>query len=109
MSPDRAAAPSFTTEYKVEAAHRVIDSGRSVAEVSRELGLHESLLGRWVADERRRLDAAAVHGEKPLSPAEREELLRLRKQVAEQGKDIAFLKKASAYFAAMQQNRPGSN
>ncbi|WP_227983165.1 transposase [Nocardia spumae] len=100
---------SFTTEYKVEAAHRVIDSGRTVAEVSRELGIHESLLGRWVADERRRLDAAAVHGEKPLLPAEREELLRLRKQVAEQDKDIAFLKKASAYFAAMQQNRPGSN
>ncbi|MFI6309567.1 transposase [Nocardia fusca] len=32
---------SFTTEYKVEAAHRVIDSGRTVAEVSRELGVHE--------------------------------------------------------------------
>lgn len=45
----------------------------------------------------------------PLSGAERAELLRLRKQVAEQDKDIAFLKKASAYFAAMQQNRPGSS
>ncbi|PPI99535.1 hypothetical protein C5E43_29760 [Nocardia cyriacigeorgica] len=100
---------SFTTEYKVEAAHRVIDSGRTVAEVSRELGVHESLLGRWVADERRRMEAAAVHREQPLSGAERAELLRLRKQVAEQDKDIAFLKKASAYFAAMQQNRPGSS
>ena len=29
---------SFTTEYKVEAAHRVIDSGRTIAEVARELG-----------------------------------------------------------------------
>lgn len=84
---------SFTTEYKVEAAHRVIDSGRTVAEVSRELGVHESLLGRWVADERRRVEAAAVHREQPLSGAERAELLRLRKQVAEQDKDIAFLKK----------------
>jgi transposase len=27
----------FTTAYKVEAAHRVIDSDRSVAEVAREL------------------------------------------------------------------------
>ncbi|MFI9531819.1 transposase [Nocardia fusca] len=74
---------SFTTEYKVEAAHRVIDSGRTVAEVSRELGVPESLLGRWVADERRRVEAAAVHREQPLSGAGRAELLRLRKQVAE--------------------------
>ncbi|AZI65961.1 transposase (plasmid) [Rhodococcus qingshengii] len=43
---------SFTTEYKVEAAHRVIDSGRTIAEVARELGINEALLGRWVADER---------------------------------------------------------
>ncbi|WP_137726606.1 transposase [Prescottella subtropica] len=93
---------SFTTEYKVEAAHRVIDSGRTIAEVARELGLNENLLGRWVADERRRTEAAAVHGEAPLDAAERAELIRLRKQVADQEKDLAFLKKASAYFAANQ-------
>ncbi|MFE3259028.1 MULTISPECIES: transposase [unclassified Nocardia] len=99
---------SFTTEYKVEAAHRVIDSGRTIADVARELGLNEGLLSNWVKDERRRIAAAEAHGEKPLDSAERAELLRLRKQVADQDKDIAFLKKASAYFAAMQTNRPGS-
>ena len=93
---------SFTTEYKVEAAHRVIDTGRTVAEVARELGLHENLLGAWVREERRRIEAAAVHNEEPLTAAERVELARLRKQVLEQEKDIAFLKKASAYFAAQQ-------
>lgn len=99
---------SFTASYKVEAAHRVIDSGRTIAEVARELGLNEGLLSNWVKDERRRIAAAEAHGDKPLDAAERAELLRLRKQVAEQDKDIAFLKKASAYFAAMQTNRPGS-
>ena len=94
---------SFTTEYKVEAARRVIDSGRTIAEVARDLGLSENLLGRWVADERRRIDAAATSGDQPLTAAERTELARLRKQVSEQEKDIAFLKKASAYFAAHQQ------
>jgi len=94
---------SFTTEYKVEAAHRVIDTGRTIAEVARELGINESLLGRWVADERRRIEAAAVSGDEPLTAAERKELARLRKQVADQEKDISFLKKASAYFAANQQ------
>ena len=54
---------SFTAEYKVEAAHRVIDSGRTIAEVARELGLNESLLGEWVKVERRRIAAAAVNGE----------------------------------------------
>ena len=93
---------SFTTEYKVEAAHRVIDSGRTIAEVARELGVNEGLLGRWVADERRRSDASSARNEQPLTPAERTELTRLRKQVIEQEKDIAFLKKASAYFAAQQ-------
>jgi transposase-like protein len=99
---------SFTAEYKVEAAHRVIDSDRTIAEVARELGLNEGLLSNWVKDERRRNAAAALHGEKPLDAAERAELLRLRKQVDELEKDDVFLVKASAYFAAMQKNRPGS-
>lgn len=94
---------SFTTEYKVDAAHRVIDSGRSIAEVARDLGLNEGLLGRWVADERRRLEAAQRDGGESLTAAERDELTRLRRKVAAQEKDIAFLKKASAYFAANHQ------
>ncbi|QNK81554.1 transposase [Nakamurella sp. PAMC28650] len=36
----------------MEAAHRVIDTGRTVAEVARDLGVGEQLLGRWVRDER---------------------------------------------------------
>ncbi|MGC0367590.1 transposase [Rhodococcus sp. 27YEA15] len=94
---------SFTTEYKVEAARRVIDSGRTIAEVARELDINEALLGRWVAEERRHIEAAASSGDQPLTAAERTELARLRRQVSEQEKDIAFLKKASASFAANQQ------
>jgi transposase len=99
---------SYTAEYKVEAAHRVIDTDRTVAEVARELGIDAGMLSTWVKDERRRTTAAEAHGEEPLDPPERDELLRLRRQVAELEKDNAFLVKASAYFAAMQKNRPGS-
>lgn len=99
---------SYTAEYKVEAAHRVIDSGRTISEVARELGIDAGMLSVWVKDERRRIAAAETHGEKPLEAAEYAELQRLRKQVAELEKDNAFLVKASAYFAAMQKNRPGS-
>lgn len=97
---------SFTSEYKVEAAHRVIDGDRRVADVARELDLHENLLHKWVADERRRMVAAGAGGRPDpdgggqLLADERAELVRLRAQVAEQAKDITFLEKASAYFAA---------
>jgi transposase len=84
----------------------VIDGNRRVAEVARELDLHENLLHTWVRDERRRMAAAGTGvrpdpgGGEALSTEERAELVRLRAQVAEQAKDIAFLEKASAYFAA---------
>ncbi|MFF1613444.1 transposase [Amycolatopsis sp. NPDC058278] len=99
---------SYTAEYKVEAAHRVIDSGRTITEVARELGIDAGMLSVWVKDERRRITAAEAHGDKPLEAAERAELQRLRQQVGELEKDNAFLVKASAYFAAMQKNQPGS-
>ena len=81
---------AFSLEYRVEAAHLVIDGNRRVAEVAAELDLHENLLHKWVRAERRRLAAASD---------ERAELIRLRAKVAEQAKDIAFLERASAYFA----------
>ena len=103
---------SFTAEYRVEAAHRVIDSGRTIIEVARDLGVGEQLLGRWVKDERVRQAAAVAVPDVPDTPvteSERAELVRLRRKVVdqarqfeEQERDVAFLKKASAYFAAMQ-------
>ena len=91
----------FTLEFRTEAAHRVIDTGRSVVDVAAELSVDKGSLARWVRDERRRVDAVAGSSDEPLSPAERAELLRLRRQVADQEKDIAFLGKAAAYFASM--------
>jgi len=98
----------FTLEFRIEAAHRVIDTGRSVREVANELSVLESSLSKWVRDERRRLDAVAGTSEEPLTPAERAELIRLRRQVAEQEKDLAFLGKAAAYFASKPPNAKDS-
>jgi transposase len=98
----------FTLEFKTEAAHRVIDSGRSVTEVAKEIAVSETLLFRWVRDERRRSEALEGTNDQPLSGAERAELVRLRRQVAEQEKDNEFLKKAAAYFAANPPKRKGS-
>jgi transposase len=38
----------FTQEYQDQAVSLVVDSGRTIAEVSRSLGIHEMTLGKWV-------------------------------------------------------------
>ena len=98
---------SFTPEFKVEAARRVIDGGRPVSEVARELNLHENLLAKWVRAERIRDGVVADVRHAPpdsggLAGGERAELVRLRAEVAAKDRDITFLKKVSAYFAAQQ-------
>jgi transposase len=47
----------FTPEYEDEAVKLVINTGRTVAPVARELGLKEQTLGRWVHDFRARAAA----------------------------------------------------
>ena len=39
---------SFTQEYKDQAVSLVLDSGRSIAEVAKSIGVHEMTLGKWV-------------------------------------------------------------
>ena len=85
----------FGPEYKDEAVKLVINTGRPVAVVARELGVLESTLGRWVNLYKSRQDA----GDGALSETERAELARLRKENSELKMDRAFLKKASLFFA----------
>ena len=47
---------SYTPKYRQDAAHLVIDTGRTIAQVARDIGVGEQLLGRWVAIERSRMD-----------------------------------------------------
>ena len=69
----------FTLEFRTEAAHRVIDTGRTVRDVARELSVLENSLSKWVRDEHLRMETVAGTSEEPLSPAERAELARLRR------------------------------
>jgi transposase len=39
---------AFTPEYKEQSVAFVIDGGRPVAEVARNIGVHEMTLGKWV-------------------------------------------------------------
>ena len=37
----------YTKEYKVEAVRFIVEEGRPISELSRELGTSQSLLHRW--------------------------------------------------------------
>jgi transposase len=84
---------SYSPAYRRDAAHLVIDTGRPIAVVAREIGVGEALLGRWVAIERSRSDDPPP----PLDADERAELERLRVEVVELRMDREFLKKAAAF------------
>ena len=92
---------TYTPRYRAEAARLVIDTGRPIAEVAREIGVGEPLLGRWVAQHRAREDDPPP----ALDADERAELERLRVENTELRMDREFLKKAAAFFVTENQNR----
>ena len=94
-TPKRRARRQFTDEFKASAVRLVLDEGKTVRAAARDLDLTETALREWV----KRARADRTHGRTGLTPAEREELVRLRKalRIAEEERDI--LKKATAFFA----------
>jgi transposase len=66
----------FTEEFRTQAARLVLDEGRSVGAVARELDLTESALRLWV----QRAQADRTKGRTGLTSVEREELARLRRE-----------------------------
>jgi len=76
----------FTDEFKQQAVRLVLDEGKSVTAVARELDLTASALGEWV----KHAQADRSKGRTGLTTAEREELVRLRKalRIAEEERDI---------------------
>ena len=86
---------SFTDEFKSGAVRLVLEEGKTVGAAARDLDLTESSLRNWVEQAR----ADRTKGKTGLTTAEREELVRLRKElrVAQEERDI--LKKATAFFA----------
>ena len=85
----------FTDEFKAGAVRLVVDEGKTVAQVARDLDLTASALGAWVEQAR----ADRSHGRTGLTSAEREELAQLRKDVRELRMERDLLKKAAAFFA----------
>ena len=85
---------SFTPEFKAQTVELVRSSGKSVAQVCRDLDLAESAVHRWLA--LAEIDSGHRAG---LTTTEREEVARLRREnrVLREERDI--LRKAAAFFA----------
>ena len=87
---------TYTDEFRMETADYVISTGRPITEVSRELGLNDKTVQRWVKKRRDQLAGNAPTKQEP------DELRDARKRIRELEMENEFLKKASAFFARSQ-------
>lgn len=88
--------PPYPAAFRAEAIELARTSGRTIAELSADLGVSGQTLRNWL----HQADVDAGHGHPgELTSTEREELRRLRRenQVLRQEREI--LKKAAAFFA----------
>ena len=87
----------FTKEFKLEAVRLIVEEGRRISELARELGVGENLLGRWKKkSEEGKIDPFPGKGR--LSP-EDGGLRRLRRENKRLRMEHEILKKAVAIFS----------
>jgi transposase len=94
-TPKRRPRRRFDDDFKAQAVRLVLDEGKSVGSVARDLDLTETALREWV----NRARADRTSGKTGLTTTEREELARLRKEVRILREEREILKKAAAFFA----------
>ena len=80
----------FDPEFRAGAVRIVLETGKPIAQVARDLGINEGTLGNWVNQAK----AAAGAGTGGLSESEREELARLRRENAELAMERDVLKRS---------------
>jgi transposase-like protein len=88
----------FTPEFKEQAVRRVIENSEPTAKVARELEMSGKTLSGWVSDYRRK------NANKPLpeNMPDQDRIRELERRNRELEMEVAFLKKAAAYFAKEQ-------
>src|SRR5215831_21011163 len=79
----------FSPQFKAEAVQMVIETGKPIAQVARDLGIHDGTLGNWVNAWRRQ----HPEPDHPLSPVERARVKELEDEVARLRMENEFLKK----------------
>ena len=85
----------YPDELRERAVRLVFESGRPIARVARDLGVHKEALRHWV----RQAEADAGTRNDRLTSGERERLRELEREVRELRKANEILKAASVFFA----------
>lgn len=88
----------FSHQFKAEAVQLVIQSGRPIAEIARELAINEGTLGNWVNAWRNENPAS----DPELSPTDRARMREMEDELRRLRMENEFLKKAAAFFAKTQ-------
>ena len=86
---------SYTPEFKEQAARKVVEGSLPIAQVARELDVNDTTLGFWVKAYRRTIEGQPL----PAAMPEAERIRELERRNRELEMELAFLKKAAAYFA----------
>ena len=87
----------FSPEFREQAVELVRATGRTVAEVARDLQINDTTLGNWVKADRVERGEPDSSGLLPLTGEERAELTRLRRENAKLKTEREILKKAAAF------------
>ena len=83
----------FSDEFKRDAVEIVNSSGKSIAQVARELGIYDSTLGSWVKQDE--INRGVRDG---VTTSEREEVTELRRENARLRMERELLKRAVAFW-----------
>ena len=87
----------YSKEFKLETSNLVLQQGYTINEVAANLGIHVSMINRWIR-EYRQSQQNAFKGNGSLS-SEQQELRRLREENSKLKMERDILKKAAAFFA----------
>jgi transposase len=86
----------FTAEQKAEAVKIVKESGKSISQVAKEMGLTPSALSNWVKQSKIDQEGSS---EGALTSPERQELNQLRHELRRVEMECDFSKKVATFFA----------
>lgn len=105
--------PKSKPPYPAEFRHQIIElgrAGRTPAELSREFGPTAQSIANWIAQDARDR-GKPLPGKEGLTSVEREELVRLRRQLRQVQQERDILAKATAWFAARSEktSTPSTN
>ena len=105
--------PKSKPPYPAEFRQQIIElarAGRTPAQLSREFGPAAQSISNWIAQDGRDR-GKPVPGKEGLTTAEREELVRLRRQLRQVQQERDILAKATAWFAGRSEktSTPSTN